>query len=148
MQLLAILRAFGEPATLPALVDSKAHTNRMNFTTHNISFFPGYEPRSRRTTVTCELRRSIGLKRPRAPKRRHLRVGASSAKILTTYRSSRLTPKFSSAFATAEANNFRTGNAAALGTKRSISKAVLASLPRTRSTTRRTFWADMERKRR
>src|SRR5687767_3347758 len=89
----------------------------------------------------------MGLKRPRAPNRRHLRVGASSAKIWATNKSSRLTPKFSSAFATAEANNLRTGNAAALGTKRSISNASFASLPRTRSTTRRTFWADIERKR-
>src|SRR5687767_2792610 len=84
----------------------------MNFTTHYFSLFPGYAPRSRRTTVTWEFRRSIGLKRPRAPNRRHLRVGASSAKIWATNKSSRLTPKFSSAFATAEANNLRTGNAA------------------------------------
>src|SRR3989304_799917 len=147
MQLLAILRTFGKPAALPALINTKSHTNRMNFTTHYFSLFFSYAPRSRKTTVTCELRRSIGLKRPRAPKRRHLRVGASSAKILATYSSSRLTPKFSSAFATAEASNFRTGSAAALGTNRSISSASFASLPLTRSTTSRTFWADIGRKR-
>src|SRR6266540_2040295 len=49
MQLLAVLRTFGEPATLPTLVNAKAHANWMNFTTHNFSLFPGYEPRSRKT---------------------------------------------------------------------------------------------------
>jgi len=54
-------------------------------------------------------RRNQGLKRPLAPNRRHFRVGASSAKILWMYKLSRLIPKFSSAFAIADAITLDTG---------------------------------------
>src|SRR5581483_8406841 len=145
MQLLAIGLAFCEPASMPGLIDAKTHTNRMYFATHKF-FNPFYDPRSRRTTVICDWRRSTGLKRPRAPKRRHLRVGASFANICATYKSSRLTPKFSSAFATADFSNFSTGSPARLLAKRRVSNASLAPIPRTMSITRRTFWADCGRK--
>src|SRR5512146_1320869 len=102
LELLTILSTFSVPAPLPGLVDPQTKTNRMYFSTHTLY------SRSRKMTVMWDARRRSGLTRPRAPNRRHLRVGASSAKMRYTTRSSRLTPKFSSALATAEATTLRT----------------------------------------
>src|SRR5512136_1822146 len=88
-------------------------------------------------------RLKIGLKRPRAPKRRHWRRGPSSALISDTYRSSRVQPWFSSALAIAERIALDTGPAAALGMNLSTAKASLAPKPRTVSTTSRTLRGDM-----
>src|SRR3972149_7434193 len=40
MQLLTILGAFGKPAAMPRLIDSQAHPDWMNFSTHDFSFRP------------------------------------------------------------------------------------------------------------
>ena len=62
--------------------------------------------------MICEERRVIGLNRPRAPNRRHWRRGPSSARISLTNKSLRVSPRFSSAFARAEAIALDTGTAA------------------------------------
>ena len=141
IQVLTILFPIGEPASFPSPGNDEPITNGVNFTSHKFSFC-SYS-RSRKTMVRCEERRSNGLNRPRAPNRRHLRVGASSAVIWYTTRSSRLTPKFSSALAIAEPNSFSRIRAAFLGVYFSILAASTAFLPRTRSTTRRAFCAEM-----
>ncbi len=94
-------------------------------------------------TLMWHARRINGRKRPRAAKRRHCRVGAASTQIWLMTRSSGFNCLFSVAFATAEAITLLTGSAAAFDVKRSSVKASIAFLPRTRSTTKRTFCGDM-----
>ena len=90
----------------------------------------------------CDDLRNRGFTRPRAPKRRHRRVGPSSAKILCINKSYRLSPKLFSALATADLIYFETGLEALFGVKLKTSKASTTSLPRTKSITRRAFCAD------
>src|SRR5438067_2209236 len=92
-------------------------------------------------TVICDERRSQGLNRPRAPKRRHLRMGAASAKILLITISLATRPKFSVALASALLIVLATTPADCCGIKPSNVNASCARRPRTRCVNVARFYA-------
>jgi hypothetical protein len=88
--------------------------------------------------VTCDERRKR-LETTTSAKATPLAGGGFVSKMVATYRSSRLTPKFSSALATADLSSFENGQGSAIGHKAQHFQSGIGILAANQVNHRRTF---------